>query len=71
MDKRASMVTLVLAIALRAAIGGRFGLIYAREDVKRNLPTCLGVGALCGAVFGAVLGLVWLTFVRPAGAPVG
>ncbi|MFM8807353.1 MAG: hypothetical protein ACKOJB_00335 [Chthoniobacterales bacterium] len=65
------MVTMMLAIALWAAIGGRFGLIYAREDVKRNLPTCLGVGALAGAVFGAVLGLVWLTFVRLAGAPVG
>jgi hypothetical protein len=65
------MVTMILAMTLWAAIGGRLGLMYAREDVRRNLPTCLGVGALSGAVFGALLGYIWLLFVRLAGAPVG
>ena len=64
------MVTLLLAAVLWCAIGGRLGLTYAREDHRRNLSTCVGVGALAGALFGVLLGTFWRFLVSLAGAPV-
>lgn len=64
------MVTLGLAIVLWSAIGGRLGLMHAREDVNRQPLPCALYGVVFGALFGAMLGSFWLLFVSWAGVPV-
>ena len=63
------VITLILAVVLWSAIGGRLGLKYAQEDARRKVTGCVGYGMLFGALFGALLGWLWLFIASLASMP--